>query len=132
MKLTAIVEFDVPPAVDMDSQKRNLQEALSEIPNFTSVRFTQNTKPRVSESPRNSCSLYVGNLPFHAEVNHLRSIFSAYGDVVSVRIMKDKITKKSRGFAFVEMPTPEQAQSAMLSLNGSSFMQRPLKVTMAN
>jgi RNA recognition motif-containing protein len=76
--------------------------------------------------------LYIGNLPFSAEEAQLQALFSADGrQVTSVRIPNDKITGRSRGFGFVEMGTPEDAEKAIQALNGHDFMGRPMSVSEA-
>lgn len=76
--------------------------------------------------------LYIGNLPFSAEESQLEALFGSDGrQVASVRILTDRETGRSRGFGFVEMATPEDAQKAIDALNGKEFMGRPLTVTEA-
>lgn len=76
--------------------------------------------------------LYVGNLPFTAEESQLQALFGSDGrQVASVRILSDKATGRSRGFGFVEMASPEDAQKAIEALNGHDFMGRPLTVNEA-
>ncbi len=76
--------------------------------------------------------LYVGNLSFSAEESALEALFSEDGrQVASVRILNDRETGRSRGFGFVEMATPEDAQKAIEALNGRDFMGRPLTVNEA-
>lgn len=76
--------------------------------------------------------LYVGNLPFTAEEGQLQALFGSDGrQVASVRILSDRATGRSRGFGFVEMATPEDAQKAISALNGHEFMGRALTVTEA-
>jgi RNA recognition motif-containing protein len=72
-------------------------------------------------------TLYVGNLPYRANEAAVRRLFSDYGFVHSVRLMKDKQTGKRRGFGFVEM-TASDAGKAISALNDSEFQQRTLKV----
>ena len=72
-------------------------------------------------------TLYVGNLPYRANEAAVRELFSEYGQVQSVRLMKDKHTGKRRGFGFVEISAAD-AEQAVLSLNDSEFQQRTLKV----
>lgn len=76
-------------------------------------------------------TLYVGNLPYRANEASVRALFENFGQVLSVRLMKDKQTGKRRGFGFVEMPT-EAALAAQQALNDSEFQQRTLKVREAN
>src|SRR3954454_7993683 len=76
--------------------------------------------------------LYVGNLPFTAEESQLQALFGSDGrQVASVRILSDHATGRSRGFGFVEMASPEDAQKAIEALNGHDFMGRPLTVNEA-
>jgi RNA recognition motif-containing protein len=76
--------------------------------------------------------LYIGNLPFSAEEAQLKALFEADGrQVASVKIMMDRETGRSRGFAFVEMATPEDAQKAIQALHGHEFLGRPLTVNEA-
>ncbi len=72
-------------------------------------------------------TLYVGNLPYRANEGVVRELFSEYGNVHSVRLMKDKHTGKRRGFGFVEMSASD-ANNAINKLNDSEFQQRTLKV----
>lgn len=72
-------------------------------------------------------TLYVGNLPYRANEQVVRNLFSDYGKVYSVRLMKDKHTGKRRGFGFVEMADTDAA-AAMAALNDTEFQQRTLKV----
>ena len=76
-------------------------------------------------------TLYVGNLPYRANEASVRALFEEFGQVLSVRLMKDKHTGKRRGFGFVEMPS-DAALSAQQALNDSEFQQRTLKVREAN
>ena len=75
--------------------------------------------------------LYVGNLPFQAEENELRDLFSQAGTVDTVRVMRDGATGRARGFAFVEMSTDEEAQQAITALNGQQLGGRNLTVNEA-
>jgi len=69
--------------------------------------------------------MYVGNLPYTANEAELRSLFEAYGEVQSSRIITDRETGQSRGFGFVEMDDADAA-AAMAQLNGSDFGGRRL------
>ena len=72
-------------------------------------------------------TLYVGNLPYRANEAAVRELFSNYGNVESVRLMKDKHTGKRRGFGFVEMAAND-LDKAIAALNDAEFQQRTLKV----
>jgi cold-inducible RNA-binding protein len=76
-------------------------------------------------------NLFVGNLPFTATEDELRDMFSPFGEVQQVRIMTDRDTGRSRGFAFVEMPDDEAAEKAVSDLNGKDFGGRPLTINEA-
>jgi RNA recognition motif-containing protein len=76
-------------------------------------------------------NIYVGNLPSNATDEAIREAFESFGQVTSVRIIKDKYTGESRGFGFVEMPDQAQAQAAMKSLNGKELLGRTITVNEA-
>ena len=76
-------------------------------------------------------NIYVGNLPYTATENDLRTMFENHGEVASVRIITDKFTQKSRGLAFIEMSNDAEAQKAIDDLNGSDYEGRSLKVNVA-
>jgi RNA recognition motif-containing protein len=76
-------------------------------------------------------NIYVGNLNFATTEDELRELFAAYGDVTSVAVIRDKVTGRSRGFAFVEMADDAAAQSAITALNGQEFKSRNLTVNPA-
>jgi RNA recognition motif-containing protein len=76
--------------------------------------------------------VYVGNVNFRTTEDSLRELFSAHGEVVSVRMVTDRDTGRYRGFSFVEMANEEQAEAAIAALNGTELDERPLKVNMAH
>ena len=78
-----------------------------------------------------SQKIYVGNLPYSASDADLQQNFSAFGDVVSATVMTDRDTGRSKGFGFVEMSSPAQAQAAIEGLNGQSVSGRALVVNLA-
>lgn len=75
--------------------------------------------------------LYVGNLSFRTTSEELRDAFSAAGTVESASVIEDRDTGRSRGFAFVEMATPEEAAAAIEQFNGKDFGGRNLTVNEA-
>ena len=91
------------------------------------------TKGAVTKSPNSSeiKTIYVGNLAFHTSKYDLYNLFKQYGKVHSSRIMFDKVTKKSRGFGFVEM-NAKDAEVAIESLDGKDFSGRSLRVNEAS
>lgn len=72
--------------------------------------------------------IFVGSLPFKLKENELKEIFEKYGEVTSVKIIIDKITRQNKGFGFVEMPVDEQAKQAIKELNGSDIGGRAIIV----
>ena len=76
-------------------------------------------------------NLYVGNLPWSATEEELKTHFEEAGPVKAVRIITEGRTGRSKGFAFVEMESEEGGQAAIDSLNGKDFGGRELKVDKA-
>jgi RNA recognition motif-containing protein len=76
-------------------------------------------------------NIYVGNLAPEVTEDDLRKEFEAYGQVATVNVIKDRFTGESRGFGFVEMPSKEEAQEAIASLNTKDLKGRSLKVNEA-
>ncbi|MFM7390715.1 MAG: RNA recognition motif domain-containing protein [Vampirovibrionales bacterium] len=72
--------------------------------------------------------LFVSNLSYQASEQELGDAFAQFGEVLSVRIVMDRFTGRSRGFGFVEFAEPEQASAAIEGLNDTDFMGRPLIV----
>jgi cold-inducible RNA-binding protein len=72
--------------------------------------------------------LYVGNLSYETTDEDLRQAFEAHGTVESVTVVTDKYTGKSKGFAFIEMGSRDEAQAAKSSLDGSQLGDRTIKV----
>jgi RNA recognition motif-containing protein len=75
--------------------------------------------------------LYVGNLSYSTSEDNLRTLFSQAGTVVSVALVKDRDTGRSKGFAFVEMSSQAEAEQAIKLFNGQSVDSRELKVNIA-
>lgn len=76
-------------------------------------------------------NLYVGNLSFQTKEDDLRSLFSQYGEVTSVKIITDQATGRSKGFAFVEMGSKEAGIDAIRNLNDKEVSGRNIKVNEA-
>jgi RNA recognition motif-containing protein len=74
--------------------------------------------------------IYVGNLPFSASEEQIRTLFSQYGNVHSVKLITDRETARPRGFGFVEMEAAE-ADAAIAALNEKAFNGRTLKINEA-
>jgi RNA recognition motif-containing protein len=75
--------------------------------------------------------LYVGGLPYSVTETQLEEVFAAHGTVESARVITDRMTGRSRGFGFVEMSSPEEAEEAIQKLNGTDLEGRSLTVNEA-
>ncbi|MEJ2599336.1 MAG: RNA-binding protein [Anaerolineales bacterium] len=75
--------------------------------------------------------LYVGNLPYSTTEDELHDLFEQAGTVASVTIIKDRETRQSKGFGFVEMDNSEEAENAIQMFNGYSLNHRELRVNEA-
>jgi RNA recognition motif-containing protein len=78
-----------------------------------------------------STKLFVGNLDFKVTENDLQDAFAAHGTVLEANLVTDRVTGRPRGFAFVTMSTPEEAQKAIDALNGKAMGGRTLSVNVA-
>jgi cold-inducible RNA-binding protein len=78
-----------------------------------------------------SSKLFVGNLSFNTTENDLQDAFAAHGTVTETNLMMDRVSGRPRGFGFVTMSTPEEAQKAIAALNGAQMDGRALTVNIA-
>ncbi len=78
-----------------------------------------------------STKLFVGNLDFKVTENDLQDAFAAFGTVVETNVVTDRATGRPRGFAFVTMSSPEEAQKAIDGMNGKDLAGRALNVNVA-
>ena len=78
-----------------------------------------------------SNKLFVGNLSFNTTENDLQDAFAAHGTVVEVNMMMDRATGRPRGFGFVTMSTPAEAEAAIGAMNGKNVDGRDLTVNIA-
>lgn len=76
-------------------------------------------------------NIFVSNISFKVREDALKDLFSPYGEVTSVRIIKDKETKRSRGFGFVEMANESEGEAAINALNGAEHYERAIVVSVA-
>lgn len=76
-------------------------------------------------------NIYVGNLDYNLKENQLEEIFGEYGEVSTVKIIKDRDTGRAKGFGFVEMPDDGEANAAMEALNGTEINGRNIRVSQA-
>jgi cold-inducible RNA-binding protein len=78
-----------------------------------------------------SAKLFVGNLSFNITENDLQDAFAVHGTVIEANLMMDRATGRPRGFGFVTMSTPEEAQKAIEAMNGKELGGRALTVNIA-
>jgi len=76
-------------------------------------------------------NIYVGDLSHDVTEDDLKAVFSEFGEVDSLNIIKDKFSGRSKGFGFVEMPNNSEADKAIEALNGTELKGRNLKVNQA-
>ena len=78
-----------------------------------------------------SAKLFVGNLSFNTTENDMQDAFAAHGTVLEANLMVDRMTGRARGFGFVTMSTPDEAQKAIEAMNGRDMDGRALTVNIA-
>ena len=76
-------------------------------------------------------NIYVGNLPYSVTDDELRAAFADFGEVASASVIMDKMSGRSKGFGFVEMPNNSEAEEAINALNESALNGRNIKVNQA-
>jgi RNA recognition motif-containing protein len=102
----------------------SIQRSMADIyPCGSRIDETSSFKKR-----REGMKLYVGNLSYNTSEEDLRKSFTEFGTVESVAVITDKYTGQSKGFAFVEMSSREEAQAAKSGLDGTQLGERTLKV----
>ena len=77
-------------------------------------------------------NIYVGSMSYNVTEEDLKEAFEAFGEVESVKIIKDMYSGRSKGFGFVEMPSKAEAQSAIEGMNGKDLKGRSLNVSEAH
>ena len=77
-------------------------------------------------------NIYIGNLSYSVKESDLKEVMEDYGTVDSVKLIIDRDTRRSKGFAFVEMPNESEGNAAIAALNGSEHMGRTINVAVAN
>ena len=93
----------------------------------------RDSRLRVTKLSKRSTNMkiYVGNLSYEVTEEELRQEFEAFGDVMSVNIITDKISGRPKGFGFVEMTSVSEGQAAITGLNGKTLKERTLNVSAA-
>jgi RNA recognition motif-containing protein len=76
-------------------------------------------------------NMHVGNLAYNVTEDDLRTLFSTFGEVSAVNIIKEKSSGQSKGFGFVDMPNNSEADKAMKGLNGTRLKDQFIKVSQA-
>jgi RNA recognition motif-containing protein len=79
-----------------------------------------------------SMNIYIGNLSFNTTEATLKSLFAEYGDVESVKVIKDRFSGRPKGFGFIEMPSNSEADQAIKALNGNLIDGSNVKVKPAD
>jgi RNA recognition motif-containing protein len=85
----------------------------------------------VNKKGESNMNIYVGNLSRDVTEDELRQEFTAFGEVTSASIIKDRYSGQSRGFGFVEMPSKSEAEAAITGLKGKTLKERTLDVSEA-
>ncbi|HWY12515.1 MAG TPA: RNA-binding protein [Bacteroidia bacterium] len=76
-------------------------------------------------------NIFVSNISFKVREQALKELFAEYGEVSNVRIIKDKETRRSKGYGFVEMPSDSEGNAAINALNGTNHYERTIVVAEA-
>ena len=77
-------------------------------------------------------TIYIGNIPYSLKEADIEQLFAEFGSVMSVKIISDKFTHRSKGYGFVEMENETEGEKAIENLNGKDVLGRNLKVSRAN
>lgn len=76
-------------------------------------------------------NIYVGQLPYNVTEDDLREMFTKFGEIASINLIKDRFSGRSKGFGFIDMPNNSEADTAIKSLNKSMLHGREIKVNQA-
>jgi len=88
--------------------------------------------PRRSSAESLFMNIYIGNLSFSTTEDTLKPLFTEFGDVETVKVIKDRFSGRSKGFGFIEMPSNSEAEKAILALNGNRIDGNNIKVRAAD
>ncbi|MFP4193965.1 MAG: RNA recognition motif domain-containing protein [Desulfobacterales bacterium] len=77
-------------------------------------------------------NIYIGNLPRSITEDKLESLFAAFGEIESVKLIRDRFSNRPKGFGFIEMPSNSEADQAIKALNGNRFEGNDIKVKPAD
>ncbi|XP_038904039.1 33 kDa ribonucleoprotein, chloroplastic [Benincasa hispida] len=117
----------VPPAFD-GLEVSDPETEYAEIQESDAEEETQEEDEQKVSVSREAGKLYIGNLPYAMTSSQLSEVFAEAGHVVSVQVIYDKVTDRSRGFAFVTMATLEEAKEAIRMFDGSQIGGRTVRV----
>jgi RNA recognition motif-containing protein len=98
------------------------------LENITGIKRSQRFRFKKRGTKMN---IFIGNLSYNVTEGDLRQAFEAFGQVASATVIKDKLSGRSKGFGFVEMPEQAEAQSAIEVLNGKALKGRTITVNEA-
>ena len=76
-------------------------------------------------------NIYIGQLPYSVNEDEIREVFTEYGEIASLNLIKDKFSGQSKGFGFIDMPNNSEADKAIKALNKSMLKGREIKVNQA-
>ena len=129
MELLNVLKIGILNGYELDGRKIQVRQDLESASEFSppvsaEVTLTEATEDRTIDP---NCVVFVGNLLFSAQSQDIIQLFSPFGKVLKAEIAKDGFGK-SRGYSQVIMSSPEEAQSAIRALNGTSLFDRPLEV----
>jgi len=128
--LLSLVAYLVAPFIDISSVSSERLFAYSILSGAFIGSILAGISIDLSSLGAKHASVFVGNLAFKAGANDLRELFEEYGEVQGVRVMTDRVTRRPKGFAFVEMDK-KGAKAAIADLDGSEFFGRDIKVNHA-
>jgi len=77
-------------------------------------------------------NIYIGNIPYSMTAEEIKELFLTYGNVINVRVITDKKSGRSKGYAFVEMDNEKDAENAIQALNETQVKGRNIKVNSAH
>jgi hypothetical protein len=102
------------------------------LPDDVAASATPSDAPRSRPAPAPTTRrIYVGNLSYNMDANSIASLFAQHGEVADVHIVLDQVSRRPRGFAFVTMGSPAEAQAAITELDGQNVEGRTLRVNLA-
>ncbi|KAF4402770.1 hypothetical protein G4B88_010222 [Cannabis sativa] len=114
--------------LELEDDTPNSDEEYPELEFAQVVVHNELKRPKVPGSGGSAGRLYVGSLPYFINSTQLAEVFAEAGKVISVEVIHDKVTDKSRGFGFVTMETFEEAKEAIRKFDGSQVAGRTIKV----